>query len=182
MPSWATDSDGRRQRWRRTSPVLGKKSLSRALVKKVTELTPPGEKKLTERAQRWPQRGEQARRAGTSGGLPRTAAEAVADVAHGGVFLCVCNSVTVVQKLWFFTHGHTKVVQTTKPLPKNTRFAWAEGTCPRFAWAGGTFFPVVLLCQFLVPAGNRFWLYILLCTWSTIQWWCFVSFFGSGGK
>jgi hypothetical protein len=26
--------------------------------------------------------------------------------------------------------------------------------------AGETFFPVVLLCQFLVPAGNRFWFYI----------------------
>ncbi len=51
---------------------------------------------------------------------------------------------------------------------KYTPFAWAGGTCPRFAWAGGTFFPVVLLCQFLVLAGNRFWLYILLCTWSTI--------------
>ena len=25
---------------------------------------------------------------------------------------------------------------------------WAGGTCPRFAWAGGTFFLVVLLCQF----------------------------------
>ncbi len=34
----------------------------------------------------------------------------------------------------------------------------------RFAWAGGTFFPVVLLCQFFVLAGNRFWFYILLCT------------------
>ncbi len=53
---------------------------------------------------------------------------------------------------------------------------------PRFAWAGGTFFPVVLLCQFLVLAGNRFWLYILQCTWSSIQLWCCVSFFGSGGK
>ncbi len=31
-----------------------------------------------------------------------------------------------------------------------------------FAWAGGTFFPVVLLCQFSVLAGNRFWFYILL--------------------
>ncbi len=31
----------------------------------------------------------------------------------------------------------------------------------RFEWAGGTFFPVVLLCQFLVLAGNRFWFYIL---------------------
>ncbi len=33
-------------------------------------------------------------------------------------------------------------------------------TC--FAWAGGTYFPVVLLCQFLVLAGNRFWFYILM--------------------
>ncbi len=32
------------------------------------------------------------------------------------------------------------------------------------AWAGGTFFPVVLLYQFLVLAGNRFWIY-LLCTY-----------------
>jgi hypothetical protein len=35
-----------------------------------------------------------------------------------------------------------------------------EYTC--YAWAGGTFFPVVLLCQFSVLAGNRFWFYILL--------------------
>ncbi len=32
----------------------------------------------------------------------------------------------------------------------------------RCAWAGGTFIPVVLLCQFLVLAGNRFWFYILM--------------------
>ncbi len=32
----------------------------------------------------------------------------------------------------------------------------------RHAWAGGTFFPVVLLCQFSVLVGNRFWFYILL--------------------
>jgi hypothetical protein len=31
-----------------------------------------------------------------------------------------------------------------------------------FAWAGGTFFTVVLLCQFLVLAVNRFWFYILM--------------------
>ncbi len=31
----------------------------------------------------------------------------------------------------------------------------------RFAWAGGTFFPVVLMFQFLVLAGNRFWFCIL---------------------
>ncbi len=43
---------------------------------------------------------------------------------------------------------------------KFTCVAWAGGTCPRFAWAGGTFFPVVLLFQFFVLAGNRFWFYI----------------------
>jgi hypothetical protein len=32
----------------------------------------------------------------------------------------------------------------------------------RCTWAGGTFFPVVLLCQFLVLVGNRFWFYILM--------------------
>ncbi len=47
----------------------------------------------------------------------------------------------------------------------------------RFAWAGGTFFPVVQLCQFLVLVGNRFWLYILLSTQSSIQLLCCVSFF-----
>jgi hypothetical protein len=30
------------------------------------------------------------------------------------------------------------------------------------AWAGGTFFSVVLLCQFLVLVGNMFRFYILL--------------------
>ncbi len=33
-------------------------------------------------------------------------------------------------------------------------------TC--FTWAGGTFFTVVLLCQFSVLAGNRFWFYMLM--------------------
>jgi hypothetical protein len=35
----------------------------------------------------------------------------------------------------------------------------------RCAWARGTFFPVVLLCQFFVLAGNRFRFY-LLCTFA----------------
>ncbi len=78
----------------------------------------------------------------------------------------------------FWHEAHCRFVA----LDIYTRFAWAGGTCPRFTWAGGTFFPVVLLCQFLVLAGNRFWLSILLCTWSTIQLWCCVSYFGSGGK
>ncbi len=32
----------------------------------------------------------------------------------------------------------------------------------RYARAGGTFFPVVLLCQFSVLEVNRFWFYIIL--------------------
>jgi hypothetical protein len=41
-----------------------------------------------------------------------------------------------------------------------------------------SFFPVVLLCQYLVLVGNRFWFYILhICTQSTIQLWCCVNLF-----
>ncbi len=51
----------------------------------------------------------------------------------------------------------------------------------RCAWAGGTFFPVVLLCQFLILAGNRFWCYILTyLEYNTVVALCW--FFGSGGK
>ncbi len=32
----------------------------------------------------------------------------------------------------------------------------------RCTWAGGTFFPVVVLCQFLFLVGNRFWVDILM--------------------
>ena len=51
---------------------------------------------------------------------------------------------------------------TDRQTDRDARFAWAGGTCPRFAWAGRIFSPVILLCQFLVLAGNRFWFYILL--------------------
>ncbi len=57
-------------------------------------------------------------------------------------------------------------------------------------WAGGTFFTVVLLCQFSVLAGNRFWFSILLMYlgYRTIQLFlvvclagcAVVSVFGSG--
>jgi hypothetical protein len=45
---------------------------------------------------------------------------------------------------------------------RGTELQWSEYTC--WVWAGGTFFTVVLLCQFLVLEGNRFWFY-LLCTY-----------------
>ncbi len=88
-----------------------------------------------------------------------------------------CFSVTLFYPTLFCCGGKDTLLlysldphgQNYRRRNKYTRFAWAGGTCTRFAWAGGTFFPVVLLCQFLVLVGNRFWLYILLCTWSTIQ-------------
>ncbi len=46
-------------------------------------------------------------------------------------------------------------------LTHRQNYRWRlKYTC--YAWAGGTFFPVVLLCQFFVLAGNRFWFCILL--------------------
>jgi hypothetical protein len=48
-------------------------------------------------------------------------------------------------------------------LTDRQNYRWRNGyTC--CAWAGGTFFPVVLLCQFLGLAVNWFWFY-LLCTY-----------------
>ncbi len=56
------------------------------------------------------------------------------------------------------------------------------GSYTRYAWAGRAFFPVVLLCQFLFWREIGFGVTYYLCTLSTIQLWCCVSFFGSGGK
>ncbi len=51
----------------------------------------------------------------------------------------------------------------------------------RCVWAGGTFFSVVLLCQFLALAGNRFGFYILMhLEYNTVVVLC--QFFGSGRK
>ncbi len=94
-----------------------------------------------------------------------------------------CFSVPLFYLTLFCYGGKANLVRFT--LFYSTLLTLTDGqrneyTC--FAWAGGTFVPVVLLCQFFVLARNRFWLYILLCTLSTIQLWCCVSFFGSGGK
>ncbi len=55
-----------------------------------------------------------------------------------------------------------KIVGTIHYLSTLQQIPWIGYT--RCAWAGGTFFPVVLLCQFLVVVGNRFLIY-LLCTY-----------------
>ncbi len=57
---------------------------------------------------------------------------------------------------------------------------WRNLPTLRVCWRN--LFSSCAVVSVLVLAGNRFWLYILLCTWSTIQLWCCVSFFGSGGK
>jgi hypothetical protein len=49
---------------------------------------------------------------------------------------------------------------TTKHITQHTTHTTHTNTC--YAWAGGTFFPVVLLCQCFVLEGNRFRFYILL--------------------
>ncbi len=51
----------------------------------------------------------------------------------------------------------TKTVSTRAHICKVQRYLHDI----RFAWAGGTFSPVVLLCQFFVLVENRFWFYIL---------------------
>ncbi len=82
--------------------------------------------------------------------------------------------------VWFTLFYSTLLTLTDGQTDRQTDRQRNEYT--RFAWAGGTFIPVVLLCQSFALAGNRFWVYILLCTQSIIQLWCCVNFFGSGGK
>ncbi len=87
-----------------------------------------------------------------------------------------------MQKSFSLSDSQSFTLSLSQPLWTDRLTDRQRNEYTRFAWAGGTFFPVVLLCQFLVLVGNRFWLYILLCTWNIIQLWCCVSFFGSGGK
>jgi hypothetical protein len=65
------------------------------------------------------------------------------------VFLFDRKANLVLLTLFYSTLLALTDKQTDRQRVKYTRFA-------------GTFFPVVLLCQFLVLAGNRFWCYILM--------------------
>ncbi len=60
---------------------------------------------------------------------------------------------------FLFLHN-TLLLYCLSPYSRTERLTEKQNT--RYAWAGGTFFPVVLLCQFSALAGNRFWVYILL--------------------
>ncbi len=51
-----------------------------------------------------------------------------------------------------------------------------------YAWAGETFFQLCCCASFLFWREIGFGFTYYLCTQSTIQLWCCVGFFGSGGK
>ncbi len=95
-----------------------------------------------------------------------------------GVFL----QCTPKRKITVCSHKHSFIpYPSLSPYRRTERQTETEYT--HYAWPGGTLFPVVLLCPFLVLVGNRFWFYILyICTQSTIQLWCCVSFFNLAGN
>jgi hypothetical protein len=78
-----------------------------------------------------------------------------------------CFSVTLFYSTLFCCGRKANLVRFT--LYYSTLLTFTDGQndrqrneYTRFAWAGGTFFTVVLLFQFLVLAGNRFWFYIFM--------------------
>ncbi len=66
----------------------------------------------------------------------------------------------LIQKSLSLSHEHSFTLHPSLS-PHRQNDGW-RNEYTRFAWAGGTFSPVVLLCQFSVLARNRFWFYILL--------------------
>ncbi len=75
--------------------------------------------------------------------------------------IIVFLQLTLKEKLMIFLIHTLLLYISLLALMDRQNDGWRDKyTC--YAWAGVTFFPDVLLCQFLVLAGNRFWLYILL--------------------
>ncbi len=96
---------------------------------------------------------------------------------------CFTPSMHAVRKIATLSDEHFFTLHPSLSPYGRTELQRNKYTC--FAWAGGTFSPVVLLCQFSVLAGNRFWFYILLmCTQGIVPYSCGVVlvFFCSGGK
>jgi hypothetical protein len=93
---------------------------------------------------------------------------------------------TVVRLCQFFCCGgkvnFVRIPYSHDRFSKILRTFFVKNT--RYAWAGGTFFPVVLLCQFSVLAGNRFWFYIHLMylEYHTVVVLCYVVFFNLVGN
>ncbi len=100
-----------------------------------------------------------------------------------------CFSVTLFYSTFFCCGGKSNLVRFTLFYSILLTLTHRQNDRQRvtytpFAWAGGTFSLVVLLCQFLVLAGNRFWFYILLMYlgYRTIQLWCCVIFLVLAGN
>ncbi len=65
------------------------------------------------------------------------------------------------RKITFHSHKHSFTpYPSLSPYWQTERQTENEYTC--YAWAGGTFFPVVLLCQFFGCGGNSFRWYLLI--------------------
>ncbi len=96
---------------------------------------------------------------------------------------CSIPSTHAERKITIRSHKHSFTSHPSLSPYRQTELQREKYTC--CALAGGTFFPVMLLCQFLVLVRNRFWFY-LLCTYvwyleyNTVVVLC--QFFGSGGK
>jgi hypothetical protein len=94
---------------------------------------------------------------------------------------CRISSRHTERKITFRSHKHTFT-----PYPSLTPYTGTDGMtdrAPNTLAAHGLEepFPFVLLCQFLVVAGNRFWCYILTyIEYNSVV--AFCEFSGSGGK
>ena len=75
-----------------------------------------------------------------------------------GVFILETQLANILDRGFLFLRN-TLLLYSLSPSSQ-TELWRNKYTC--FAWAGGTFSPVVLLCQFSVLVGNRFWFYILM--------------------
>ncbi len=94
--------------------------------------------------------------------------------------ICIIPSLHAERKITVCSHKHSLLhIPLLALTDRQNDRQRNEYTC--YAWAGETFFPVVVLCQFLVLVGNRFWFYILMyLEYNTVAVLC--QFFGSGGK
>jgi hypothetical protein len=72
-----------------------------------------------------------------------------------GFFLLEIQLANIPDRGFLFLHN-TLFYSTLLALTHGQK-DWQRVKYTRYAWAGGTFFPVVLLCQYLVLVENRFW-------------------------
>ncbi len=83
-----------------------------------------------------------------------------------GFFLLEKQLANILDRGFLFLRN-TFLLYSLSPYPQTER--WTESQIHSLHVGWRNFFPVVLLCQFFVLAGNRFWFYILTyVTWQII--------------